>query len=289
MLIITKGKIQGIKYESYIPTDELKEPLVILIGMNITPESNYLRDLPLLLAKNSNFPVFVVYQPGVSRLLGFGYYSEKTEIEQLEAAMELVGNKPFTPITHSFSTILGIRLLDKEFRERFSKNIMPGVLTSTYESVKDCLTDENNIPRTIFRINALSLFQIGQYFPIILPIYPLRHEGTHAAADDEEKESKELTASQWINTKTAKYCLETNGLELATNLPNQDQIPLGIITSKDRIIDPEKQEQILKQLKATIVRIPTGHRWTKNTSQRNSIEQAIISHHRRNLENFLNS
>ena len=102
----------GLVYEHFGQNKDI--PVVFFAGMNVLPGSDYLGDFPSKLAEHAE--LFVVYQEAVSGgLLKRGLYSLETENNQLKAALELVNGRKFLPVTHSFSTVLGFKLLDQDY------------------------------------------------------------------------------------------------------------------------------------------------------------------------------
>lgn len=254
--------------------------------------STYLGLFPFLLAEESGRQVIVIYQPGVSKVLpltkGIGYYSEETEKQQLEAAIEVADGKPFTPITHSLSSILGIRLLDKTYRnqcETTEKQILPGVLSAVYTDMEDGLRNENGKQRKLLGlIPWYPLLRAVQHLQVPVPLYPLASSNVHDDFTAKPSRNKRWGASHWLNTAIAGYILKIDtGLELVGSLKTIDQQPLGIATMHDKIFSAERQIEIYNALGAEVLQIDTGHRWTTNQETEHAIRR-IARFHQKNLE-----
>lgn len=300
-LTYEKGKTSnGIKYEQYftIKNKNQDSSIIFLAGTNVkrgelnlsnyetVNKSNYMGMIPAKVASESKVPVSVVYQPGVSNFKHYGIYSQETEKMQLEAAIELAGKKPFTPITHSLSTILGIRLLDKEFRKQYSE-ILPGVLSAVMTNARDALTDENGNPRKLLGlIDWYPLFKLAENIPHLLSYYPLASQEIHDNLFERQSNNKNWGGMSLISTSSAKYLLNVDGLEVVKSLKNQDQKPLCIVTVGDKIFPHKKQSEICEKLDAKILRLDAGHRWFTE-SNTGVIIDAISEFHKKNLEDIL--
>jgi hypothetical protein len=289
-------------YEAYNPkSSSLKACLVLFAGLGARKgmidtynwdalnRSNYFGKTPAELAIKTQNKVYVVYPPGVSRFIKKGYYSEETEREQLEAAMELVKDMPFTPITHSFSTLLGIKLLSRSYREKNLGNqatqVLPGVISSVNTNAEDALTDERENPRKVLGIKWIYLYKIFQHIP--LPSYfPLASPAIHDPIGAKPDGNKNWGLSPLVNTLSAKYALEVNGNTLAESLKDRDQRPLGIVTLKDNIYNSDKQLEVLEKIMADIFPLETGHRWMTEPAAEDAIKK-IVEHHQKSLEGRL--
>lgn len=302
-LIYEEGKTSnGISYEKYltIKNKNLNSSIIFLTGVNVkrgklnllnyetVNSSNYMGTIPAKVANESKVPTFVVYQPGVSNFKYYGFYSKKTEKMQLESAIELAEKMPFTPVTHSLSTILGIKLLDKEYRKQYPK-VLPGVLSAVMTDAKDALTDESKNPRKLFGlIDWYSLFKLAENIPCLFSYYPLAAQTIHDNNISENQvDNKNWGGMSLISTNSAKYLLNLDGSEIANSLENQDQKPIGIITLGDKICSPEKQSEIYKRLDAQILKLDAGHRWFTEPNA-DIIVNTISEFHEKNLENILN-
>jgi hypothetical protein len=300
---------KGIVFESFTPENAIQNAYLMLFAgfgmrkgkadlssLDALNQSRYIGNMPARLARETELimktgnKVYVVYPPGVSEFIKRGYYSEETELEQLNAAMELVGDKPFTPITYSFSTLLGIKLLSSNYRKEVLGNqasqVLPGVICSVNTSVEDALTDEHGSPRKVLGIKWIDLYKIFQHIP--LPSYfPLASPSMHDPIGAEHNgRNKNWGLSPLVNTLSAKYALEVDGNTLAESLEGQDQKPLGIATREDKIYSSNKQLEILDKLFAHQLLLETGHRWMTEPAADRAIEE-IVRHHQKSLKDRL--
>lgn len=263
------GRTQkGLIYKRFVNRD-CETPVVIFGGMNIMPGSGYFCDFPDRTAEIFGEAI-VVYQEGVSgNLFKTGWYTEATERKQLEEALKLVNGRRFVPVTHSLSSVLGMKLLDPNYRaETGARNVLPGVITSVFTTIEDSLVDVDRT-RKILGIPALPLFKIGRYLPLPVPFYPLRDFAAHSKFGIEDDG---LIANRWVNTRSADYCFNC---EKVVDSLNQNQEPVGVVTLQDRIFSADKQREVFDKLRAEFLEVDSGHRWMVDDESCDAVIDAI--------------
>ncbi len=198
----------GIIFDSYTHSDKKDDvAYVLLAGLNVDSnlifttdvikegerlfqrpriKDSYLGKFPVNLADMSKRDVFVVYQPGMSlKPNRTGFYSEKTSLKQLEAALELTLSYGHVyPITHSLSTVVGTDALLNEMSQNLTSKLLPGTISSVFTNAKDALTTEEGKSRKIAGIPWYFGFKAAEYFvpsffPFALPMYPLADQDIH--------------------------------------------------------------------------------------------------------------
>jgi len=268
---------KGLLYEKHT-SQSRASPIVMFTGIGVqqSREDSYLGNVPQKLAEQTG-ECIVVYQQGVStdNPLKKGLYTTGTDIIQLQGALELTKGKPFTPVTHSYSAMLGTRLLNSEYREQtLATSAMPGVISGLMTSVKDGTHREDGTSRKILGIPAEYVFLVGQYFPLLTPLYPLKMLADHEHYNEREEHPHKVIADTWINSLSAYACYRQPYSEV-----HPDQKGLGLVTKGDSIFSADKQKEVLERLGCDIVEIDTGHRWMSGRDTAN----AIVAKHFHNL------
>ena len=276
MISTSSRTSEGILYERHT-VRETANPVVLFTGVGVEP-GEYTNTAPEELAEATG-ESFVVYQPGVSLLRNKGLYTTGTERKQLNAALEVVEGRQFTPVTHSYSAMLGARLLDPSFREETSAtNAMPGVITALMTTVNDGLHHKDGKVRTILGVPGYYVFLFGQYVPLLSPLYPLGKNTDHEHFDQRDSLTPKQIASPWIDSRSGYACFRAPYEHV-----QPDQKGLGLVTLGDNIFSADLQREKLEVMGCDIEEIDTGHRWMSGRDKQKAID-AIVAKHFANLQ-----
>lgn len=277
-----KGRTNnGVLYEKH--TDRhTDKPVIIFTGIGVMPsdEEPYMGTVAQQVAEEVG-ECIVAYQPGVSATWKNpwtrGLYTATTEKKQLDAALELADGRRFTPVTHSYSSLLGAKLQDPNYRNALNaETAMPGVVSAIVTSVADGMKKEDGSTRTILGIPGYFVFLVGQHLPLLSPLYPLKMLEDHAHFD--EAVPHKAIADTWINSLTAESCFK-----LPYDNVQPDRQSIGLITEGDNIFSAELQEEAYIKIGCKPVRINTGHRWMVGRDSQKAIDEIVAQHKRNEL------
>jgi len=287
--MVTQGKTgNGVVYEQY-PGNNDGFPIIFFAGIGVRPiedvnhgseESSYLGLFPDFLNNSSDVEVNVVYQPGVSGGRHKpNFYSDETEKEQFKAGLDIADGRRFYPIGHSLGARVPIHLaLNHEYQglDYNLENILDGCAIAPFTTVEDAYTDPDKGPRTFLWFPDITLTRLLKGFEIPF-YYPLHSQKIHDGKEPVKK-VKAWKANFWINVSSGNDLLESDTLaEIMASTVHRH--PLIIITSQDKIFDPDKQRAISEALESEVLEVDTGHRCFTNRCVTDDLISKIIEHY----------
>lgn len=247
--------------ERYLPDTKPSLEIIIFVGLNISPKSNYFGFFPLDICKELKANVSVVYELGCSGLLNkhFMRFTQYEAEEQYIEGLKLVRNFKGKVIifSHSASTIEHLKLIFEDKYKSFCQNIdiAGGILSAT---VTNIMLELKRVWPHYRYFNWKHLVQIGKFIDAPLPIYPYASKTKHAT------NSKMNDLSIWINTKSSEFFLNTDIKKIILNGKPADYPLLGLIPRHDTLFNPKRQEKvyskyIAKRAKVTVVKCDAEH------------------------------
>lgn len=247
--------------ERYLPDAIPSFEIIIFVGLNILPKSNYFGLFPLNLCKELKSNVSVVYQLGCSGLLNrhFRRFTQREAQEQYIEGLKIARNFKGKVIifSHSASTIEHFKLIFEDKYKGFCQNIniAGGIISAT---VTNMMLELKRVWPNYRYFNWKHLLQIGKFIDAPLPIYPYASKTKHAS------NSQMNDLSIWINTKSSEFFINTDIKKIILNGKNADYPLLGLIPKRDTLFNPKRQEKVYsryisKKSKVTVVKCDAGH------------------------------
>ncbi len=240
-----------------------------------------------------NVPVFVIYQAGVSgRPYTRGLYSDDTDKIQFAAAVELTGDKGFYPITHSWSSHLGLDfVLKEEYRDtKILEGTISSVMTTAIDGLSHTFGKDARKERSVLDLFTggrgmtgfptwFQAFQVLQHLPVCLPTYPLQWQHWQDGTEDLPVNPK-WAPDPWIHYYSAKTFLPYDGLARVRETQTRHRKPLFVIPTQDRIFSPDQQQEIAAAAGCKTKEIAAGHGWfAAKRRELDTVLEAIAAHY----------
>ncbi len=248
--LVTKN---GCIVERYITNPKSKLEILLFVGINISPLTDYFGHFPFNLAKELNANVSVIYELGCS--VKFSRYFRR--FTQYEAEQQFIEgfdvvrgfNGKVVIFSHSASTIEHLKLIFDDKYKHFIRdlNIAGGIVSATVTNV---VLELLRVWPHYKYINWRTILGIGKFIDLPLPIYPYYSKSLHA------RDSNMHNLSIWANTSCSSFFLKTNIKKIILNGKAPAYPILQLLPRHDNIFSPTRQERIAKyMLKKTKVRL----------------------------------